>query len=205
MSDEQRGHDWLLEVTQPSQFDFDEIDRSLVDDAPDHPDSVELRRLFRESERSSEIATALLIALEMCLPRSKTQISISQKTARVAGAKLLTLLWMLRSERLDLARIGQTQVAQGLGCTRALISHYARYWNKATGLRCRMQKMEGASQSYRAASERGWATRRSKELGDDLMPEDEEMPEESRHRIYEDEDEDYSNTDDLIPSWERGR
>jgi hypothetical protein len=190
-------------IEQVSATDFssaqDEIDARIAADAPDHPDSIELRRLLRESERSSEVATALLLVLELCLPAVENNFNkISGTTARVAGTKLITLLWMLRSERYNLARIGQTQIAGGLGCTRALVSHYTRFWNKATGLRCRQQKLASASDAYRAASERGWATRRGEvNSSEDAL---------DRNEITYCHDESEADlTDDYLPSWSRGR
>ncbi len=181
----------------------DEIDARLAADAPDHPDSVELRRLLRESERASEVATALLLVLELCLPLTERVDKISDRSARVAGTKLITLLWMLRSEKLELARIGQSQIADGLGCTRALISHYTRFWNKATGLRCRQQKLASASESYRAASARGWAKRRGEEIeSSDTLNHADDEPFKASHCGDDDEQE---ISDDFIPSWSRGR
>lgn len=189
------------------EFKTDTIDSVLADEDPNHPDSVELRRLMRQSERSSEVATALLLILEMCLPSNEGRKGdgISERSIRVAGTKLITLLWLLRSERMGLDRIGQTDIARGLGCTRALVSHYARFWNKATGLRCRMQKREGASDSYRAASVKGWKKRRGEEIeSTDALDHAGPSPCEDSFRDC-DEDQDFNCDDDHVPSWARGR
>jgi hypothetical protein len=197
--------DWLLDNANPVHFDHDVIDRKLADENPSHPDCVELRRLLRQSERSSEVATALLLILQMCLPSNEggKGDGISERSIRVAGIKLTTLLWMLRSERMGLDRIGQTQIAEKIGCTRALVSFYARYWNRATGLRCRAQKRAGASDSYRAAARRGWAKRRGEEI---------ESPDALDHAapspccsFRDDDDEDQDFSDSHVPSWARGR
>jgi hypothetical protein len=206
MNNEWDAYQAFIEKTCATDFSSaqDEIDSRLAADAPDHPDSVELRRLLRESERSSEVATALLLVLELCLPSlGNNAIKMSEKVVRVAGTKLITLLWMLRSERLNLARIGQTQIAEGLGCTRALVSHYARFWNKATGLRCRQQKLASASDAYRAASARGWATRR----GEVTNSEDalDHTGEDRSEITYCHDESEADLTDDYLPSWNRGR
>jgi hypothetical protein len=186
----------------------DEIDQRLIDEAPDHPDSIELRRLFRESERASEIATALLLVLELCLPQqgqASNSKNINERVAKVAGIRLITLLWMLRSERFNLARIGQADIARQLGITRALVSHYARFWNKATGLRCRMQKRFSASENFRAAAIRGWAKRRGEtnDSTDALDHADQHQGDESY--TLPDDDECSIDQDEYIPSWERSR
>jgi hypothetical protein len=110
---------------------------------------------------------------------------------------------MLRSEKMNLARIGQSQIAEGIGCTRALISHYARFWNKATGLRCRQQKLASASDSYRAASAKGWAKRRGEEIeSSDALDHSGPAPCAS---FRDDDDEDQDFSEDHVPSWARGR
>jgi hypothetical protein len=196
--------DWLLDNANPNHFDHDEIDRKLADEDPSHPDSVELRRLLRQSERSSEVATAVLLILQMCLPSNESRSDgISERSVRVAGIKLVTLLWMLRSERMGLHQIGQTQIAEKIACTRALVSFYARFWNRATGLRCRGQKRAGASDSYRAAARRGWAKRRGEEIeSSDAL--DHAVPSPcGSFRDDDDDDQDFS--DSHVPSWARGR
>jgi hypothetical protein len=198
--------DWLLDNANPVHFDHDVIDRKLADEDPSHPDSVELRRLLRQSERSSEVATAVLLILQMCLPSNETRSDgISERSVRVAGIKLVTLLWMLRSERMGLHQIGQTQIAEKIGCTRALVSFYTRFWNKATGLRCRGQKRAGASDSYRDAARRGWAKRRGEEIeSSDAL--DHAGPSPCAHSFRDcDDDQDFNCDDDHVPSWARGR
>jgi hypothetical protein len=196
--------DWILDNSTPVHFDHDAIDRKLADEDPSHPDSVELRRLLRQSERSSEVATAVLLILQMCLPSNESRSDgISERSVRVAGIKLVTLLWMLRSERMGLHQIGQTQIAEKIGCTRALVSFYARFWNRATGLRCRGQKRAGASDSYRAASKRGWAKRRGEEIeSPDAL--DHAVPS-PRGSFRDDDDDDQDFSDSHVPSWARGR
>jgi hypothetical protein len=199
------ARDAVHEKTLTEDFSTEAIDCNLADEDPSHPDSVELRRLMRQSERSSEVSTAVLLILQMCLPSNEggKGEGISERSIRVAGIKLTTLLWMLRSERMGLDRIGQTQIAEKIGCTRALVSHYARFWNKATGLRCRMQKREGASDSYRAASVKGWAKRRGEEVeSSDAL--DHAGPSPCESFRDDDDDLDFSG-DDHLPSWERGR
>jgi hypothetical protein len=199
--------DWIFDYAAATDFSAaqDEIDARLADEDPNHPDSIELRRLMRESERSSEVATALLMILQMCLPTIETRgDGISERSIRVAGTKLITLLWLLRSERMGLDRISQTEIAEKIGCTRALVSHYARFWNKTTGLRCRMQKREGACDAYRAASKRGWAKRRGEEVeSTDALDHAGPSPCEGPFRD-DDDDQDFIG-DDHLPSWERGR
>ena len=139
-----------------------EIDARLAAEAPDHPDSVELRRLLRESERSSEIATVLLLAFEMLLPRDQ---DLCETTARVAGYKAVTLLWMLQSQKGNLADYSLSHISKRLKVTRSLLSHYARGWNRATGLRSRGQKRVGTLSAYRESGIKGHATRRAKKAG----------------------------------------
>ena len=199
------SRDWILERAATTDFTpaQDEIDARLASEAPAHPDSIELRRILRQSERSSEVATALLLVMEMCLPNETRSDGISERSVRVAGIKLVTLLWMLRSERMGLHQIGQTQIAEKIGCTRALVSFYARFWNKATGLRCRGQKRAGASDSYRAASKRGWAKRRGEEIeSSDALDHAAPSPCGS---FRDDDDEDQDFSDSHVPSWARGR
>jgi hypothetical protein len=200
------ARDAVHEKTLTEDFSTEAIDCNLADEDPSHPDSVELRRLMRQSERSCEVSTAVLLILQMCLPSNEggKGEGISERSIRVAGIKLTTLLWMLRSERMGLDRIGQTQIAEKIGCTRALVSHYARFWNKTTGLRCRMQKREGASDSYRAASKKGWAKRRGEEIeSTDTLNHAGQSPCEGSFRD-DDDDQDFIG-DDHLPSWKRGR
>jgi hypothetical protein len=199
------SRDWILERAATTDFSpaQDEIDARLASEAPAHPDSIELRRILRQSERSSEVATALLLVMEMCLPNETRSDGISERSVRVAGIKLVTLLWMLRSERMGLHQIGQTQIAEKIGCTRALVSFYARFWNKATGLRCRGQKRAGASDAYRAAARRGWAKRRGEEIeSSDALDHAGPAPCAS---FRDDDDEDQDFSEDHVPSWARGR
>ena len=142
-----------------------EIDARLAAEDPSHPDSVELQRLMRESERSSEVATAILIILEMLLPKDGV---FEKATLRVIAYRVITLLWLLRSERFNLAHSTLADISRQLECTRSLLSFYTRFWNKAIGLRCRMQKLEGTSEAYRQGAINGHATRRAKREGIDL-------------------------------------
>jgi hypothetical protein len=194
--------DWILERAAVTDFtpSQDEIDARLASESPAHPDSIELRRILSQSSRSSEVSTALLLVLQMLLP---TDNSLGEATPRHIGLRALVLLWLLRSERLDFANVTMSQIAGRVGCTRALLSHYARYWNRATGLRCRMQKRAGASDSYRAAARRGWAKRRGEEI---------ESPDALDHAapspccsFRDDDDEDQDFSDSHVPSWARGR
>jgi hypothetical protein len=199
--------DWILERAATTDFSTaqDEIDIALADENPNHPDSIELRRLLRESERASEMATAMLLVLEKCLPLSEGRSSakITDKVATITGTKVLSLLWLLRSERYNLASIGQSDIARGLGCTRALISHFCRSWNRSVGVRCRMQKRVCSSNSYRDAARRGWAKRRGEEIeSPDALDHASPAPCDS---FRDDDDEDQDFSDDHVPSWARGR
>jgi hypothetical protein len=192
--------DWILERAAVTDFtpSQDEIDARLASESPAHPDSIELRRILSQSSRSSEVSTALLLVLQMLLP---TDNSLGEATPRHIGLRALVLLWLLRSERLDFANVTMSQIAGRVGCTRALLSHYARYWNRATGLRCRMQKREGSSASYRKGAAKGWKKRRGEE---DEAPAP-ALIEIAQADRAEPDDAEEEMGDDFIPSWQRGR
>jgi hypothetical protein len=194
------SRDWILERAATTDFtpSQDEIDARLASEAPAHPDSIELRRILSQSSRSSEVSTALLLVLQMLLP---TDNSLGEATPRHIGLRALVLLWLLRSERLDFANATMSQIAARVGCTRALLSHYARYWNRATGLRCRMQKREGSSASYRKGAAKGWKKRRGVE---EEAPAPDLIEIDHAYRAAPDDAEEEIG-DDFIPSWQRGR
>ena len=66
-----------------------------------------------------------------------------------------------------------------------------------------MQKREGACESYRAASSKGWKTRRGEivESDDALDHTSDAFP--SENVGLEDDEQDLSNTDEITPSWMR--
>jgi len=196
------AHDALIEKSAVTSFNpsQDEIDARLAADAPEHPDSLELRRILQQSERASEVATAMLLILELCLPSG----SVTPSSARVTGLRVITLLHLLQSSREGIGGLPMSELARKLKVTRALISHYARYWNRATGLRARGQKLAGSSEGYRAAAVRSWAKRKGIPVEDDAMEHQlhvEAFPEAQ----MESDDEDVMDSDNIIPSWQRGR
>lgn len=196
-----KAHDAHLEQSATTDFTQaqEEIDARLAADAPEHPDSIELRRILQQSERASEVATAMLLILEMALPG---EASISPRTARQIGYRVIVLLHLLQSSRAGIGSVGMATLARKLSVTRALLSHYARFWNKATGLRARGQKMAGTSEEYRAGAKRGWIKRRGLPVEDAM---EHQHIAESFPQAEKESDDEELQADDIIPSWQRGR
>jgi hypothetical protein len=193
-------HDQQVATTDFSK-EQDEIDARLAADAPEHPDSIELRRILQQSERASEVATAMLLILEMCLPLDGV---IAPATPKQIGHKALTLLWLLQSSRCGIGDVGMADLARKIKVSRALLSHYARYWNKATGLRARGQKKATSSSSYRASAAKGWNTRRGVSADDAMEHTTDTVEASIQFSTGDDTDEDLV-LDEIVPTWERGR
>lgn len=196
------AHDALLEKSSVTSFDpaQDEIDARLAADAPEHPDSIELRRILQRSERSSEVATAMLLILEMCLPDGL----VAPSSPKIIGLRVIALLHLLQSSRAGIGGVSMATLARKLKVTRALISHYARFWNRATGIRARGQKLAGSSESFRAGAMRGWNTRRGIPAAEDAL--DHQHPSEAFPQAERDsDDDDVMDSDSFVPSWQRGR
>jgi hypothetical protein len=139
-----------------------EIDERLAQEDPDHEDSLEFRRLQHGRERISETSEAMLRLLEIMMPGKP----ISRATVQSAGNQVLVLLWLLQSGKGDIGRMSMAAIAEKIGCTRALLSFYAKRFEKVLGFHGRGMKGKEASESYIESARRGWETRRMREAGE---------------------------------------
>jgi hypothetical protein len=136
-----------------------EIDGRLAEEDPEHEDSIEFRRLNRE--RCSESAEAMLKLLELMVPSGR----ITRASATAAGFQIFVLLWLLQSGKCGVGEISMASIAEKLGCSRALLSFYAKRFEKTLGFHGRGMKGKEASESFIESSRRGWETRRLRKAG----------------------------------------
>ena len=158
---QQSGHGWLLEESQPTHFDHDAIDRLLVEDG-DIEAGEELREAWESEAKCSAGGEILLRLVDLLLPST-----INQASAQSVGIKVMALAWMMQSSKGSVGSMPLAQIAKRLSVSRALLSHWVRYYEKTLGFHARGQKMRGAVDSYREASGRGWATRRERIAAED--------------------------------------
>jgi DNA-binding MarR family transcriptional regulator len=142
-----------------------EIDQRFAEENPDHPDSREFFAINRE--RCSELAEALLRLIEPMIPSQR----ISSSGAQAAGRQMYVLLWLLQSGKNDIGKLSMADIALKLGCTRSLLSNYAKRIEARFGYHGRGMKGKEASKVYLESSRRGWETRRKRQHGE--KPEDE--------------------------------
>jgi len=137
-----------------------EIDRKLALENPDHEDSKEFSIINRE--RCSELAETMLLLLERITPDR----GLCRSSAIATGRQIFVLLWLLQSSKNEIATLSMAEIATKLGCTRALLSFYAKRIEKVFGFHGRGMKGKEASKSFVESAHRGWETRRSRELED---------------------------------------
>jgi hypothetical protein len=92
---------------------------------------------------------------------------ITKSSPQMIGLKVLALGWMIGSGKGQIGSKSQSQIADKLGVTRAILSFWVRHFEKSLGFHGRGQKATAAVESYREASGRGWATRRERIAADD--------------------------------------
>ena len=159
------ARDAILEQNHRTTFEDTaelEIDERLAQEDPDHEDSLEFRRLQHGRERISETSEAMLRLLEIMMPGK----SLSRATTQAAGNQVLVLLWLLQSGKGEIGRMSMAAIAEKIGCTRALLSFYAKRFERILGFHGRGMKGKEASESYIESSRRGWETRRRREAGE---------------------------------------
>lgn len=153
--------DWILDNADQDHFDHDEIDRRLVDDG-DIEAAEELRDVWEREQKCSDAGEILLRLLDTLIPSR-----ITKSSGQMIGLKVLALGWMIGSGKGGIGSQPQSQIAAKLGVTRAIFSFWVRHFEKSLGFHARGQKATEAVVSYRAASGRGWATRRERIAADD--------------------------------------
>ncbi|MCX6968436.1 MAG: hypothetical protein NTZ46_11800 [Verrucomicrobia bacterium] len=157
----QTRHEYREEIRTAEQFDFDEIDRHLIEENPEHPDSQAVRAEMEREERSSLTADLLRALLDHALPTD-----LSKSSIRAAGARIVALGWMTGSGKCGLAGMSLNEIAERTGVTRALLSHYVRRFEDAFAYHARGQKSTLARESYVSGASRGWETRRKKQASE---------------------------------------
>lgn len=151
------ARDAILENNHRTSFEETsaiEIDERFAEEDPDHPDSIEFRRINRE--RCSEIAQVMKVLLEIMVPDR----ALSKMSTSAAGNQVIVLLWLLQSSKCDIATMSMATISEKIGCTRALLSYYAKRFEKVFGFHGRGMKGKEASESFIKSSRRGWETRR---------------------------------------------
>ncbi|MFZ0436272.1 MAG: hypothetical protein WAL87_09940 [Chthoniobacterales bacterium] len=154
------ARDAILEQNHRTSFEETsaiEIDERLAQEDPEHEESLEFFRLNRG--RCSEAAEAMLKLLELLMP-NKGKFNTS--TPSSLGFQVIVLLWLLQSSKGDLGRMSMAAIAEKVGCTRALLSHYAKRFERVLGFHGRGMKGKEASEAFFESSRRGWETRRRK-------------------------------------------
>lgn len=170
MSNPWEARERYLESIHRTTFDATaelEIDERLAQEDPDHEDSIEFRRNEQAREKCSDTAEAMLRLFEIMVPDRM----ITKATALAAGNQVLVLLWLLQSGKGEIGRMSMAAIAEKLGCTRALLSYYAKRFERALGFHGRGMKGKEAAKSYVASSLRGWETRRRRKANKDATAE----------------------------------
>ena len=153
-----RAHDWQVEESHPTLPAFDDIDRRLIDEVPDHADSIVVARALDREARCSEAGEAVLRTLELILPAG----GLSKSTPQTMGIRALCLLWAIGSSKHGIGNQSMAELADRTGTSRAIFSHWIRSYERQLGLHVRGQKTVTGSQSFMESSVRGWNTRRKK-------------------------------------------
>jgi DNA-binding CsgD family transcriptional regulator len=147
------------EIIAAVGFDYDEIDRLLLEDHdPETPETQKLKADWDREGRSSASADLLRLTLESILPPGNLQ----QGTTRSMGLRCVCLLWMLQSSKHDLGSRSLADIAKKLGVSRAILSFHVRNLEEKLGFHCRGQKGVEARESYKETIQAGWETRREK-------------------------------------------
>lgn len=139
-------------------FDFDEVDRHLLEEFdPQTPETERLKQDWKREGRSSASSDLLKQTLESLLP-----VNISGSTAQSLGLRCVCLLWMLQSERHDLGNRPLSEIAKQLKVSRAIMSFHVRSLEEQLGFfHARGQKAVQARESYKESVKTGWETRRA--------------------------------------------
>ncbi len=164
------ARDAILEQMHRTSFEETaglEIDERLALENPEHEDSKEFFRLNRD--RCSEAAEGLLKLLEILLPSG----SLKASTPTSVGNQAIVLLWLLQSSKANIGEMSMASIAERIGCTRALLSFYAKRFERVLGFHGRGMKGKEASEIFVESSRRGWETRRRNAGKADPAPVDE--------------------------------
>jgi len=156
-------HDWLVEESHPTLPSFDEIDRRLIEEAPDHEDSIVVAHALDHEARCSEAGEAVIRVLELIVPSG----GITKSTPQTMGVRALCLLWAIGSTKHDIGSKSMAELADRTGISRAIYSHWIRTYERQLGMHCRGQKSVTGSAVYAESSIRGWETRRRKKTAPD--------------------------------------
>ncbi len=155
----QRVHDYQIELAGASLPDFDEIDKRLAVASLDHPAPGALSMEWENLDRCSVGGEILLKTLELLLPDSR----LSNSSPHSMGVRALALLWMVGSSVHDVGSLSQSQLSKEVGCSRAALSYWCRYYEKKLGIHARGQKTVSGAAAYEESSVKGWKTRRKLE------------------------------------------
>lgn len=168
MSTPWQARDGFLETIHRTTFEETsalEIDERLAAEDPEHEESVEFRRFNRE--RCSETAEAMRRLLEVMVPDR----SLSKLSTSAAGNQVIVLLWLLQSNKCNIGSMSMASISEKIGCTRALLSFYAKRFEKIFGFHGRGMKGKEAAENFIESSRRGWETRRRRKANKDATAE----------------------------------
>jgi len=148
-------------------FDYDEIDRNLLEEFdPATPETERLKNDWKREGRSSASSDLLKQTLESLMP-----VNLSGATAQSLGLRCVSLLWMLQSERHDLGSRPLAEIAKQLKVSRAILSFHVRSLEEQLGFfHARGQKAVQARESYKESVKAGWETRRAVHGGTGRKP-----------------------------------
>jgi hypothetical protein len=153
--------DWILDNADHDHFNYDEIDRRLVDDG-DIEAAEELREAWQRQDKCSDAGEVLLRLVDLLIPAR-----ITKSSGQMIGMKVMALGWMIGSGKGGIGEKSQSEITEKLGMSRAIFSFWVRHLEKSLNFHARGQKKAGAVDSYREASAQGWATRRERIAADD--------------------------------------
>ena len=135
---------------------IDEIDERLIEEDPTHSDSLRVQEEMERDKFRSDPAAILLASLEAVVPGE----NLTRAGLQAIGVRVVALLWLIGSGKYGLNAMTLSAVAEKLGVTRALMSHWVRVLEEKFDIHNPRQKRKGAINVYRDASSKGWKTRR---------------------------------------------
>lgn len=167
MTEPQELHRQLVEESQPSHFNFDEVDRLLIQADPDGEGAKEMRAIWEDEERCSVKGEILHRFIEAVIPDN-----VGIGSCQSIGLRVIALAWMIGVQKGNIASRALADIAKDSEVTRAILSYWVRRYEEAFGIHARGQKRKGSIESYRECVHRGWETRRARKAERESSVED---------------------------------
>jgi len=150
--------DGTSQIISAINFELDLVDRHLLAEFdPETPETQKLKADWDREGRSSASSDLLKLTLESLLPAN----IFGAGTSKAMGLRCICLLWMLQSDRHNLASRSLADLAKSLKVSRAILSFHVRSLEEQLGFHhARGQKGVVARESYKESVKAGWETRR---------------------------------------------